>query len=114
MLSRAGLRSLTEAVSEVMACAIWKARNEISPLTHIFKDKLSTRNTRSALSGNLCLPVPGHPESAANTINAGFPSSILEIQDSFVDIFTMQMSFSGVTFNKDTDVILLYLMCINP
>ena len=40
----------------------------MSPLGCIFKDKLSTRNTRSALSGNLCLPVPGHPESAANRL----------------------------------------------
>ena len=40
----------------------------MSPLGCIFKDKLSTRNTRSANSGNLCLPVPGHPESAANRL----------------------------------------------
>ena len=43
VLSNAGLRSLTEAVSETMACAIWKARNEMNPLGQIFRNKLSTR-----------------------------------------------------------------------
>ena len=68
VLSKAGLYSLSKAVSEVMACTIWKARNEITLLGHIFKEKLSTRNTQLALSGNLCQPVPGHLESAANRL----------------------------------------------
>ena len=67
-LWKAGLRSLTEAVSESMACAIWKARNEMTPLGHIFGNKLSTRHTRSSSNKRLCQPVPGHPQSAANKL----------------------------------------------
>ena len=40
----------------------------MNPLGHIFKNKLSTRNTRSASNENLCQPVPGHPEAAANRL----------------------------------------------
>ena len=68
VLSKAGLPALTEAVSESMACAIWKARCEMSPLGKIFKNKLSTRQTRSTNSEKLCQPVPGHPEAAANKL----------------------------------------------
>ena len=65
---KAGLRSLTEAVSEAMACSIWKARHEMSPLGYIFQNKDSARLTRSSNSHKLVQPVPGHPESAANKL----------------------------------------------
>ena len=68
VLWKAGLRGLTEAVSETMACAIWKARKDMNPLGRIFTNKLSTRNTRSTNSDNLCQPVPGHPAAAANRL----------------------------------------------
>jgi hypothetical protein len=68
VLSRAGLRSLTEAVSETMACAIWKARKEMNPLGCIFKNNHSNRNTRSSSNDKLCQPVPGHPEAATNKL----------------------------------------------
>ena len=68
VLWKAGLRSLTEAVSQSMACAIWKARNEMTPLGHIFGNKLSTRHTRSSSNNKLCQPVPGYPQLAANKL----------------------------------------------
>ena len=68
VLHKAGLRGLTEAVIEIMACAIWKARREMNPLGRIFQNKVSTRNTRSTSHDNLCQPVPGHPQSAANKL----------------------------------------------
>ena len=68
VLWKAGLRSLTEAVSETMACSIWKARNEMDPLGCIFQNKVSARLTQSTSSGKLCQPIPGHPEVAANKL----------------------------------------------
>ena len=68
ILWKAGLRSLTEAVSATMASTIWKARKEMSPLGCIFQGKSSVKNTRSSGSDNLCQPVPGHPELAANKL----------------------------------------------
>ena len=68
VLWKAGLRSLTEAVCETMACSIWKARKEMNPLGCIFKNKTSARLTRSSSSNKLCQPVPGHPEVAANKL----------------------------------------------
>ena len=68
VLSKAGLRGLTDIVSEAMACTIWIAQKEMNPLGHIFKNKFSTRMTRSASRDNLCQPVPGHPENAANKL----------------------------------------------
>ena len=68
VLQKAGLRSLTEAVFEIMACQIWKARKEMNLLGRLFQNKVSTRNTRSASCGNLIQPVPGHPEVAANKL----------------------------------------------
>ena len=59
VLQKAGLRSLTEAVSVTMACSIRKARNEMNPLGLIFQNKISTRITRSSTSEKLCEPVPG-------------------------------------------------------
>ena len=37
-------------------------------LGQIFDNKCSGKTTRFASSGNLCMPVPGHPESAANKL----------------------------------------------
>ena len=68
VLSKAGLHCLTDIVSEAMACTIWIAQKEMNPLGHIFKNKVSTRMTRSASRDNLCQPVPGHPENAANKL----------------------------------------------
>ena len=68
VLQKSGLCSLTEAVSKNMACTIWKARNEMNPLGSIFRNTVSAKNTRSATSGNLCQPVPGHPEAVANKL----------------------------------------------
>ena len=67
-LQKAGLRSLTEAVSTTMATTVWKARNEMNPLGHILQKKLSVKNTRSGYNNKLSLPVPGHPEAAANKL----------------------------------------------
>ena len=66
VLQRAGLRSLTQAVSEIMATAIWKGRREMNPLGCIFQNKPSPKNTRSATSDKLRQTVPGYLEVAAN------------------------------------------------
>ena len=47
ILERAGLKSLTEAVSVTMATLIWKARKEMNTLGFIFENKSSIKNTRS-------------------------------------------------------------------
>lgn len=62
------MRSLTEAVSETMACLIWKARKEMNQLGYIFENKHSARLTRSTSNNKLCQPIPGHPEVAANKL----------------------------------------------
>ena len=51
-----------EAVTETMACAIWRAQNEMNPLGQIFRNKLSPWHTRLTNCENLCQPVPGHPK----------------------------------------------------
>ena len=68
ILWKAGLRGLTEAVSEIMACTIWIARKEMNLLGHLFENKISTRNTRFDSSDKLCQPVPGHQEAALNRL----------------------------------------------
>ena len=68
VLLKAGLRSLTEAVSVTMACSIWKARNEMNTLGLIFQNTGSTRFTRSTIGDKLCQPVPGYPEAASNKL----------------------------------------------
>ena len=68
VLWKAGLRSLTEAVSETMACSIWKARKEMNPLGRMFQNKVSVRFTRSTYSDKLCQPIPGYPEAASNKL----------------------------------------------
>ena len=67
-MSKAGLKSLTEAVSITMASMIWKARKEMNSLGYIFQTNVSTRNTRSASETKLCQPIPGYPEAAANRL----------------------------------------------
>ena len=68
VLWKAGLRSLTQSVSETMACSIWKAQNKKNLLAHIYKKTEPSRNTRSSNSTKLCLPIPGHPEAASNKL----------------------------------------------
>ena len=68
ILQKSGLRSLTEAVSVTMASLIWKARKDMNSLGRIFENRYSLKNTRSVTSTNLCQPVPGHPEVAANKL----------------------------------------------
>ena len=40
VLLKAGLRSLTQAVSETIACSIWKAQNEKNPLGQIYQNSV--------------------------------------------------------------------------
>ena len=68
VLYKAGLRSLTQAVSEIMACEIWKAQNKKNPLGHVYQNRAPLKNTRTSNSSKLCLPIPGHPEAAANKL----------------------------------------------
>ena len=68
VLHRAGLKSLTEAVSVTMATTIWKARKNMCTLGTIFEKKPSVRVTRSTYCENLCQPVPGYPELATNKL----------------------------------------------
>ena len=65
-LSKAGLKSLTEAVSVTMATLVWKARKDMDTLGFIFEKKPSIRDNRSKYNGKLCQPVPGHPELTSN------------------------------------------------
>ena len=68
VLHKAGLRCLTESVSELMACEIWKAQNTLNPLAVIFQKKPTVKNTRSAVSDKLIHPVPGYPQVASNKL----------------------------------------------
>lgn len=68
VLYKAGLRSLTQAVSEIMACEIWKAQNKKNPLGHVYQNRAPLKNTRTSNSSKLCLPIPGHPEAATNKL----------------------------------------------
>ena len=65
-LFKAGLKSLTEAVSVTMATLVWKARKDMDTLGFIFEKKPSIRDNRSKYNGKLCQPVPGHPELTSN------------------------------------------------
>ena len=65
-LWKAGLKSLTEAVSITMATLVWKARKEMNTLGFIFEKKPSIKDMRSKYNGKLCQPVPGHPELTSN------------------------------------------------
>ena len=65
-LSKAGLNSLTEAVSVTMATLVRKARNDMDKLGFIFEKKPSIRDNRSKYNDKLCKPVPGHPELTSN------------------------------------------------
>ena len=68
VLHKAGLRCLTEAVSELMACEIWKGRNNMNPLAGIFERKPHVKSTCSASSDKLHHPVPGYPQVATNKL----------------------------------------------
>ena len=63
VLWKAGMKSLTETVSETMACSIWKARKEMNPLGCMFQKNRSKR-----YSDKLCKPIPGHPQAASNKL----------------------------------------------
>ena len=65
-ISKAGLKSLTEAVSITMATLVWKARKEMNTLGFIFEKKPSIKDMRSRYNDKLCQPVPGHPELTSN------------------------------------------------
>ena len=67
VLHKAGLRCLTEAVSELMACEIWKGRNNMNPLAGIFERKPHVKSTCSASSDKLHHPVPGYPQVLQQT-----------------------------------------------
>ena len=66
VLWKAGLPSLSEAVSTNMASLIWKARNQMNPLGKIFETNNSTISTRALKNEKLTASVPGHPEAASN------------------------------------------------
>ena len=40
----------------------------MNPLGYILQNRLSVKNTRQSGQDNLCQPVPGHPELAANKL----------------------------------------------
>ena len=61
-LWKAGLKSLTEAVSVTMATLVWKTRKDMDTLGFIFEKKPSIKDTRPKYNDKLCQPVPGHPE----------------------------------------------------
>ena len=67
-LWKAGLPSLTKAVSSSMASLIWKARNRMNPLGRIFDTSKSTKVTRAFTNEKLFSHVPGHPEAASNKL----------------------------------------------
>ena len=66
VLWKAGLPSLSEAVSNNMASLIWKARNQMNPLGKFFETSNSTMTTRALKNEKLTIYVPGHPEAAIN------------------------------------------------
>ena len=68
VLWKAGLPSLTKAVSSSMASLIWKARNRMNPLGRIFDTSKSTKVTRALTNEKLFSHVPGHPEAASNKL----------------------------------------------
>ena len=61
VLHKAGLCSLTQAVSESMAILIWKARKEINPFGRMFQNYVFER-----YKDNLLKPIPGYPKAASN------------------------------------------------
>ena len=67
-LLKAGLKSLTEAVSVTMATLVWKARTDMDTLGFIFEKKPSIRDNRSKYNEKLCQRVPGHPELTLNNM----------------------------------------------
>ena len=63
VLSKAGLRSLTQAVSETMAISIWKSRREMNSLGRLFQTHVSER-----YQDKLLQPIPGYPDAASNKL----------------------------------------------
>ena len=63
VLSKAGLRSLTQAVSETSAISVWKSRREMNPLGRLFQTHVSER-----YQDRLLQPIPGYPEAASNKL----------------------------------------------
>ena len=49
VLSKAGLRSLTQAVSETMAISIWRSSREMNPLGGLFQIHVSERYQNTVL-----------------------------------------------------------------
>ena len=68
VLWKAGLPSITHAVSRCMASLIWKARNQMNPLGQIFETSSATMNTRASKNEKLFSSVPGHSEAASSTL----------------------------------------------
>ena len=65
-LWKAGLKSLTEAVSITMATLVWKARKDMDTLGFIFEKKPSIKDTRSKFNDKLCQTVLEHPQLTSN------------------------------------------------
>ena len=68
VLWKAGLPSVNQAVSKCMASLIWKARNKMNPLGHIFETSKAHMNTRAAVKERLSSSVPGHHEAASTIL----------------------------------------------
>ena len=68
VLWKAGLPSITQAVSKCMAALIWKARTQMNPLGQIFETSGASMNTRALKNKRLSSSVPGHTEAASNTL----------------------------------------------
>ena len=85
-LSKAGLKSLTEAVSVTMATLVWKARKDMDTLGFIFEKKPSIRDNRSKYNEKLCQPVPGHPELTSNKMAQIWNNLQLNNAKSIVDV----------------------------
>ena len=50
-----------------MAVTVWKAKREMNPLwANLFAEKSHGRNTRLAVSDNICPPVPGYQTLPSN------------------------------------------------
>ena len=68
MLWKAGLPSVSQAVSKCMASLIWKARKQMNPLGKIFETSKAAMETRASKNERLSSYIPGHPEAASNVL----------------------------------------------
>ena len=67
VLHKAGLKCLNEAVASITAVTVWKAKKSMNPLgRRLFQERSNLRATRSVLSNNIQIPVPGYPALALN------------------------------------------------